>query len=728
MRNREMAGGRNSNFCGWRKEEPKGIFYLLTLILNGRFPGNEDVSKALLELEIVMKSAGKHEEDAGRTQADSFMTAPRRVGSPSPRREEAKTHTSSPSVVTSTKKESEEAALAAKMEGDQARSKRAEEAVAELTKHEGSSLGGMGWLQGTGDPLANPFEGSLLGGMRWLPGTQDQTRSNRKDEVAKNTGEEARAMETKKNFQEDEAERNRAEEEIVTAKEMEGDQTRSKRAEEAVAELTKHEGSSLGGMGWLQGTGDPLANPFEGSLLGGMRWLPGTQDQTRSNRKDEVAKNTGEEARAVATKKNFQENEAERNRAEEEIVTAAKMEGGILGADETAATNAEMHKLFAASKELLDRLPSSAAESLLLPIARSESPIASAMRRLLSPQKKDAEDEESAAAAGIIVSDEQREAQFFDAPIQDRPSSQSLAELLIDGRFMYRHLPHERREHVYRALSQSNSAVSKMIRCACALTLQCAIRLHLARHQARLQCRAQGSHASCFLGLSSRPPSGGERQTRTEILNFEEESEDGSRPMTPQPMTPQMSRPMTPQMPLVAFEESSDGSRPMTPQVPPLPLTPSQMIPSRGSSAKRHTSKLADTEEQRSTTVQCELRTKSTLSSDLSIESALESHDPKLATLKLEHVNELTALRSEIQCLGTDKDELEACSTQMLRATSNNCSTLLVSASASPTEIEKGTEREWEGEEETKSTGKKGLARTNAGISAESASGSENNF
>jgi hypothetical protein len=210
-------------------------------------------------------------------------------------------------------------------------------------------------------------------------------------------------------------------------------------------------------------------------------------------------------------------------------------------------------------------------------------------------------------------------------------------------------------------------------------------------------------------------------------LNFEEESEDGSRPVTPQPMTPQMSRPMTPQMPLEVFEESSDGSRPMTPQAPPRPLTPSQKIPipSRGSSAKSHTSKLADTEEQRSTAVQCELRTKSTLSSELSSESALERHDPKLATLKLEHVNEATALRSAIQFLGTEKAELEACSTQMLRATSNNCSTLLVSAPASPIEIEKGTEREWQGEGETKSTGKKGLARTNSGISAESASGSE---
>jgi hypothetical protein len=185
---------------------------------------------------------------------------------------------------------------------------------------------------------------------------------------------------------------------------------------------------------------------------------------------------------------------------------------------------------------------------------------------------------------------------------------------------------------------------------------------------------------------------------------------------------------MTPQMPLEAFEESSDGSRPMTPQLPPRPLTPSQKIPSRGSSAKSHTRKLADAEEQRSTAVQCELRTKSTLSSELSSESALERHDPKLATLKLEHVNEATALRSAIQFLGTEKAELEACSTQMLRATSNNCSTLLVSAPASPIEIEKGTEREWQGEGETKSTGKKGLARTNSGISAESASGSEIHF
>ena len=56
--------------------------------------------------------------------------------------------------------------------------------------------------------------------------------------------------------------------------------------------------------------------------------------------------------------------------------------------------SAEMRTLFAASQELLDRLPSAASDHLLSPIASSDSVIASEMRRLLSPQSR------NAAAAG----------------------------------------------------------------------------------------------------------------------------------------------------------------------------------------------------------------------------------------------------------------------------------------------------------------------------------------
>ena len=61
--------------------------------------------------------------------------------------------------------------------------------------------------------------------------------------------------------------------------------------------------------------------------------------------------------------------------------------------------------------------------------------------------------------------------------------SQSFEELLARGRDLFRNLPREEREHVYETLSGSQGLLSKIIRDACAVTVQCAVRSHQVRSE-----------------------------------------------------------------------------------------------------------------------------------------------------------------------------------------------------------------------------------------------------
>lgn len=65
----------------------------------------------------------------------------------------------------------------------------------------------------------------------------------------------------------------------------------------------------------------------------------------------------------------------------------------------------------------------------------------------------------------------------------DEDSSIALAcvDLIVRGRTLFRSLPQKEREDIYRALKAGDSLVARMVRDACAVTLQCAVRLHQVR-------------------------------------------------------------------------------------------------------------------------------------------------------------------------------------------------------------------------------------------------------
>ena len=81
---------------------------------------------------------------------------------------------------------------------------------------------------------------------------------------------------------------------------------------------------------------------------------------------------------------------------------------------------------------------------------------------------------------------------FLEEAGGDRPMSQSFADLIVRGRQLFRALPREEREDVYKVLTHGNGLLSKMVRDACAVTVQCAIRSHVAR----CRCRAHPEGSS----------------------------------------------------------------------------------------------------------------------------------------------------------------------------------------------------------------------------------------
>jgi tetratricopeptide (TPR) repeat protein len=58
------------------------------------------------------------------------------------------------------------------------------------------------------------------------------------------------------------------------------------------------------------------------------------------------------------------------------------------------------------------------------------------------------------------------------------PISVAFTDLVARGRTLFRNLPQNEREDIFRALKASNTLVARMIRDACAVTVQCAIRTH----------------------------------------------------------------------------------------------------------------------------------------------------------------------------------------------------------------------------------------------------------
>ena len=87
--------------------------------------------------------------------------------------------------------------------------------------------------------------------------------------------------------------------------------------------------------------------------------------------------------------------------------------------------------------------------------------------------------------------------------------SQSFEELLARGRDLFRNLPREEREHVYDTLSGSQSLLSKMIRDACAVTVQCAVRSRQVRSE-KSGCRSGVRCLTDRCELNVRPGNNGE--------------------------------------------------------------------------------------------------------------------------------------------------------------------------------------------------------------------------
>ena len=59
--------------------------------------------------------------------------------------------------------------------------------------------------------------------------------------------------------------------------------------------------------------------------------------------------------------------------------------------------------------------------------------------------------------------------------------STTFVDLIVRGRALFLNLPQNEREDIYRALKAGDSLVARMVRDACAVTLQCALRLHQVR-------------------------------------------------------------------------------------------------------------------------------------------------------------------------------------------------------------------------------------------------------
>ena len=103
---------------------------------------------------------------------------------------------------------------------------------------------------------------------------------------------------------------------------------------------------------------------------------------------------------------------------------------------------------------------------------------------------------------------------------ETEPISVAFTDLVARGRALLLNLPHNEREDIFRALKMSNSLVARMIRDACAVTVQCAIRVHQVPYQIRSHYEHQAkacplSFASCIFTYLLQPGTGTPKVARS---------------------------------------------------------------------------------------------------------------------------------------------------------------------------------------------------------------------